>query len=232
MNETGQLSMSGKSNEDNQNHEQWIDISLTLKSGMVHWPGDPEVIIELKSDITNNENCNVSWISMSSHTGTHIDAPFHYLEQGVGIDLMPVNAMKGIARVIEIEDPESVKANELEDKQIMKGERILFKTKNSERYWKSDKFVKDYVYIDTDAAEFLREKEVLTIGVDYLSVGSMKESGEVVHKILLSSGIWLIEGLDLSAVNTGRYEFICMPLKIQHGDGAPARAIIRHLVID
>lgn len=232
MNESTRVSMSGKSKKYNKDHEQWIDISLTLKSGMVHWPGDPEVIIELESDITKNEKCNVSRITMSSHTGTHIDAPFHYIEEGTGIDQMPIDAMKGIARVIEISDPESVKKEELIDKHITKGERILFKTTNSEKCWKSGEFVKDYVYVDTDAAEFLAEKEVLTIGVDYLSVGSMIESGEVVHKILLSSGIWVIEGLDLSAVNTGSYDFICMPLKIQHGDGAPARAIIRNLEID
>lgn len=194
---------------------------------MVHWPGDPEVKVERMLKIESGDDCNVSTIFMSSHTGTHIDSPYHFVKSGVAINDLPLSAVIGEARVIEIVDNESIKPEELRFHRIRKGERILFKTLNSERCWKSDEFVEDFVYISTDSLKYLVDRKIRTIGVDYLSVGGYNKNINQVHQVLLKSGIWIIEGLDLSMVKQGNYDLICLPLKIEKGDGAPARAVIR-----
>ncbi len=205
----------------------WIDISVPLRDSMVHWPGDPPVTVKLVKDIEQGDSANVSVLSMGAHSGTHIDAPLHFIRQGTGIDMMPLDTTIGKARVIEIEDTESVKPEELLRHRLRRGERILFKTRNSSHVWQTDEFVEDFVFISDDAARFLVERGVRMVGVDYLSVGSYKHGGSYVHKTLLGGGIWIIEGLDLSRVIPGKYELICLPLRLVRGDGAPARAIVR-----
>ncbi len=204
-----------------------IDISVTLKSGMVHWPGDPPVKITGTHSISKGDAANVSKIDMGSHTGTHMDAPYHFIPAGKKIDQMPLDAVVGEARVIEIRDKKSVKPEELRRHNIRRGERILIKTVNSSRCWKKNSFAEDFVYISLEAAKFLAERRIRAVGVDYLSVGGYKEDGSATHRALLKSGIWIIEGLNLSGVKAGKYELICLPLKFWHGDGAPARAILR-----
>jgi arylformamidase len=205
----------------------WMDISVGIKSGMVHWPGDPAIKIKQIHSIEKGAEANVSHISMGSHTGTHMDAPFHFLSGGKGIDDIPLDATVGPARVIEIHDPESIKPEELKGHHIRKGERILFKTVNSKRCWTSDQFFKDFVFISATAARYLAERKIKSLGIDYLSVGGFFHDGEETHHALLKAGIWIIEGLNLSKVKPGQYELVCLPLKLQHGDGAPARAMVR-----
>ncbi len=205
----------------------WIDVSIPLRSGMVHWPGDPDVIIKRVLKMDRGDDCNVSTISMSVHTGTHVDSPYHFIKSGIGINNMLLSAMIGKARVIEIKDTECIKPEELRPFHIQKGERILFKTLNSIRCWSEKTFLEDFVYISTEACRFLAEKKVRTIGVDYLSVGGYKTNIIQVHRILLGAGIWIIEGLDLSKVKEGNYEMFCLPINIVNGDGAPARAVLR-----
>ncbi len=205
----------------------WIDVSVPLRSGMVHWPGDPEVKIERMLKIESGDDCNVSTIFMSSHTGTHVDSPYHFVKSGVAIHDLPLSAVIGTARVIEIVDNESIRPEELRHHRIRKGERILFKTLNSERCWKNDEFVEDFVYISTGSLQYLVDRKVRTIGVDYLSVGGYNRNINQVHQVLLEAGIWVIEGLNLSRVKQGNYELICLPIKIEKGDGAPARAVLR-----
>ena len=206
----------------------WIDISVPLHNAMVHWPGDPPVRIERVEDIRRGDTSTISVISMGSHTGTHMDAPRHFIRKGRGIDDMPLDATVGRARVIEIRDAESIKPAELVQHHLRPGERILFRTRNSTRVWKTDTFIEDFVFISEEAARFLVECRVAVVGVDYLSVGGFKRDGSEIHRILLGGGVWLIEGLDLSSVNPGKYDLICLPLKLVQGDGAPARAILRH----
>jgi arylformamidase len=208
---------------------EWIDISVPLKTGMVHWPDDPEVSIKRISDVDKGDKNTLSEIHMGAHTGTHMDAPLHFVHGGKGIDLVPLDSAMGNARIIEIEDDESIKVEQLQKHDIARGERILFKTKNSSHVWQRDDFAEDFVYISTEAAKFLVERGVILIGVDYLSVGGYKSNGSEVHQALLGAGIWLIEGLDLSKVSAGEYELVCLPLKIVDGDGAPARAVVRPL---
>jgi arylformamidase len=205
----------------------WIDVSVTLHSGMVHWPDNPPVQIEREMSIDRGDAANVSKIAMGSHTGTHMDAPIHFVPGGEGIDMLPLDATMGEARVIASTDAVSIKRAELEPHNIQRGERILFKTRNSNRVWNTDEFDEDFVYISADAAEYLAERGVRTVGVDYLSVGGYKQDGIETHYALLGAGIWIIEGLNLASVEPGNYELVCLPLKIAGGDGAPARAIVR-----
>jgi arylformamidase len=205
----------------------WIDISVPIYSGMVHWPDNPPVKIERIQDLAHGDAANVSKIELGAHTGTHMDAPRHFLKEGIGLDEMPLDATIGQVRVISIKHPQAILRAELELHNLQAGERVLFRTLNSERCWKTDQFVEDFVYISAAAAQYLVERQVRTIGIDYLSVGGYVYDGVETHQILLSAGIWLIEGLNLSAVKPGTYEFICLPLRILGADGAPARAILR-----
>lgn len=205
----------------------WIDVSVPLRTGMVHWPDNPPVRIERVMDLEHGDAASVSSMSMGVHTGTHMDAPVHFQRGGVGIDQMPLEATLGLARVVEIRDPVSIKRAELEPAKLQPGERVLFRTRNSERCWQTDAFVEDFVFISREAAAYLAECRVRTVGVDYLSVGGFREDGEETHLALLQAGIWVIEGLNLSQVREGTYELICLPLRIAGGDGAPARAVLR-----
>ena len=207
----------------------WIDISVTVRHAMPHWPDNPPVVLERLMDIGRGDGCNVSHLAMGVHTGTHMDGPVHFLHQAAGLDEMPLTATMGRARVIEITDPEKITVAELRQHQLQPGERVLFRTENSIRCWQSDSFVEDFVYISEAAAEHLAESRVQTVGVDYLSVGGFFVDGGQIHRLLLDAGIWIIEGLDLSAVGAGTYEMICLPVKLHGSDGAPARAILRPL---
>jgi arylformamidase len=209
--------------------DEWIDVSVPLHTGMVHWPDNPPVSIERELNMDRGDVCNVSKMSMGVHTGTHMDAPIHFIHGGNGIDQMPLTASIGRARVIEIGDTVSIKLEELAGHNIQRGERILFKTRNSARCWQSDDFVEDFVYIAHEAAQYLAALGVQTVGVDYLSVGGSHVDGPETHQALLGGGVWIIEGLNLSQVEPGIYDLICLPLRIVGGDGAPARAILRQV---
>lgn len=207
----------------------WIDLSVPLRTGMVHWPDNPPVQIERMLNIERGDPCNVSRLSLGAHTGTHMDAPIHFLNTGAGIDTMPFTATIGPARVIEINNPQAITPEELQLHELRRNERVLFKTQNSARCWQSDAFVEDFVYIAQDAARYLVAQQVQTVGVDYLSVGGFRQDGVETHQALLEAGIWIIEGLNLASIEPGMYDLICLPLRIEGGDGAPARAILRKL---
>lgn len=208
----------------------WIDVTVPVKDGMVHWPSNPPVKIDRISDIRKGASSNVSLITMGSHTGTHMDSPLHFFPNGKGLDKMPLEATMGPCRVIEIKHKWFITVEEIRPKQIRQGERILFKTRNSKRCWKTDKFINDFVHFSVDAAKFLAEKKVQTIGVDYLSVGGHKShstNGREVHLALLGAGIWVIEGLNLSKVKPGKYDLAALPMKLKDGDGGPTRVVIQ-----
>lgn len=205
----------------------WIDVSIPLRPGMPHWPGDSPFEIARDKDMSKGDHDNVSRISLGVHTGTHMDAPLHFFADGRPIDTLPFTAVVGRARIIEIEDTESIKPDELDRHDIEPGERILFKTVNSSRAWNSDTFYEDFVYISKEGAAFLAERKILTVGVDYLSVGGFKKDGPETHHALLGAGIWIIEGLNLRDVPSGHYDLICLPLRLSGAEGSPARAILR-----
>jgi arylformamidase len=205
----------------------WIDVSVTLRTGMVNWPGDPPARISHALDMEQGDPCTVSLLELGAHTGTHMDAPRHFVRGGLGIDDMPLDAPIGSARVIPIRDRKSIRTDELVRHSIRRGERVLFKTRNSGQCWNTDHFVEDFVYLSASAAQYLVERQVRLVGVDYLSVGGFRADGVETHQALLQAGIWIIEGLNLKRVRPGRVQLICLPLKIAGGDGAPARALVR-----
>jgi arylformamidase len=205
----------------------WIDVSIPLRPGMPRWPGDFPFEISRDKEMSKGDDYNLSRVAMSVHSGTHMDAPLHFIRDGRPMDALPFNAVVGRARIIEIEDEEAIKPDELDRHEIEAGERILFKTVNSSRAWKSDEFYEDFVYISKEGAGYLTMKKVLTVGVDYLSVGGFRKDTAETHHALLGAGIWVIEGLDLSAVPAGHYDLICLPLRLTGAEGSPARALVR-----
>ena len=205
----------------------WLDVSVPLRQGMVHWPGDPAVYIQRVKTIGPESSCNLTHLNMGAHTGTHMDAPLHFLADGEGMEALPLDAVIGPCRVIGIHHPEIIPVDELKRHRLRRGERVLFKTANSEKSWSRSDFDPHFVHIPVATAQYLVDCGVRTVGVDYLSVGGYKKDGRQTHQILLGARIWLIEGLNLSAIKPGKYDLVCLPLKIMGSDGAPARAVLR-----
>lgn len=206
---------------------EWIDISATLHNGMVSWPGDEPFHREQMLYLERGDTCNLSKFSTTAHIGTHMDAPLHFVAGGAAMEAMPLDAAFGAARVIRIEHPRFITISEVEPHNLQAGERVLFRTRNSPAAWESAEFEKDFVYIAADTARYLASRRVRTVGVDYLSVGGYERDGPETHRALLEAGIWIIEGLQLGAVEPGEYDLICLPLKMAGSEGAPARAIVR-----
>lgn len=207
--------------------QPWIDVSVPVREGMPHWPGDPAFRLTRALDLARGDDCTVSEIALGVHTGTHMDAPAHFVPGGATMDSLPLEAVMGEARLIEIADPHVIPVEELEPHDLQAGERVLFKTRNSPRCWETDGFVEEFVYIPEATARYLAERRVRTVGVDYLSVSGYERDVVETHRALLDAGIWLIEGLNLTGLSAGRYELLCLPLKIAGAEGAPARALLR-----
>ena len=208
-------------------NKSWIDVSVPLHSGMVHWPTDPPVHIERLADMDKGGVCNVSKIQMCAHAGTHMDGLNHFIQGGASLDTVPFEAVIGPCRVIQIQEQDSVKPAELKRHNFRKGERILLKTRNSKRPWWEEDFDTKFTHISKEAAQLLVECGIRTIGIDYLSVGGYQRDGVECHRVLLGAGVWIIEGLNLTQVRPGKYDLICLPVKIRNSDGAPARAVLR-----
>lgn len=212
--------------------EGWYDISVPLKQGMAPFPTDPfPPKIYRYHDTELGARVTMSVLEIISHTGTHIDSPLHFIPGGSTISDMPLDATIGPARVIEIKDPEKIRISELEKHNIKKGERLLFKTRNSPVTYESDKFVEDYVYLDTAAAEYLVEKGIILFGIDNITIGHFKEQDNLTktHQTLLEAGIYILEDCALDGVPPGEYELLCLPLLMYKGDAGPCRAILRPL---
>ena len=207
----------------------WIDISIPFRNKMVHWPTDPVPRVERIKDRDKGDPVTLTEMQIIDHVGTHVDAPLHFIAGGNTVDKMPLNATIGRARVIEIKDKESIKLKELEPYNLRRGERILFKTLNSARCYKTDEFIEDYVYFSIEVAQHLVDRGVRAVGLDYISIGTYKnrENLHDTHQILLENGVYIIEGINLSGVKPGRYELICLPILLERGDAASARAILR-----
>jgi arylformamidase len=203
------------------------DITLTISPDLPTWPGEPSVVLERVNKIEEGANANVSRIDMSVHTGTHVDAPYHFLQEGIGVDKLLLKTLSGRAYVLHLPDVDVITAEILKDSSIPpRTRRVLVRTRNSE-YWacQETKFQTNFVGLSADGAEYLVGRGVRLVGVDYLSVAPYKESRPT-HEILLKAGVVIVEGLDLSQVSQGRYSFYCLPLKLAGADGAPARAIL------
>lgn len=210
----------------NGSSSKWIDVSVPVSDGMPHWPGEPPVSVRRIKSIEKGDGANVSVLSMSAHTGTHMDAPLHFIENGKDITAADAEILIGEARVIELRGKGEITADNISAYGFMPGERILFKTGNSDEEWFSWDFNSNYAFLSGDAAAFLAQKGVALVGIDYLSIAKYKE-GEEAHKNLLGKGIWIIEGLYLKEADEGVYDMICFPMKIRGSDGAPARVMLK-----
>ncbi len=229
MSESNTASLSRPSSRPPQSElggEGWLDVSVPIRTGMVHYPGNPEVRLEFTEQMERGDPATVSRLSLGVHTGTHVDAPAHFIRNAPGVDLLPIETLIGLARVIDVPDTEAVTANHLAPHGIGAGERILLRTRNSARCWNTDEFIADYSYLAADAAALLVERKARLIGIDYLSIGRGDSIVEV-HHILLGAGIVILEGLDLSRVSAGWHDLICLPLRLEGRDGSPARTLVR-----
>lgn len=204
------------------------DISLTLSPDLPTWPGDSPVVIGRVAKMEEGANANVSRMDMGVHTGTHVDAPFHFLTGGKTSEHLPLDLLIGPVYVLNLPDVvDRITAPVLRQAGIPPGAlRLLIKTRNSQ-YWASgdSSFHTGFVGIGADGAGFLVDLGIKLIGVDYLSVAPYKQSRPT-HEVLLKAGVVIVEGLNLSEVTQGLYTLYCLPLKLAGCDGAPARAIL------
>ena len=206
------------------------DVSVPLQSGMPVWPGDDDPKFEQYISLDGGGIVNSTGIHSSAHIGTHIDAPRHLFNEGKTIEEIPLDTLTGNVVVFDLKNVNLI------DRKILSAlywdgcKRILFKTRNS-IYWDSPKhqFKRDFVSLTPDGAEFLIEKKIELVGIDYLSIDLFNADQLPVHKILLSNNVVVMEGLNLSEVPQGKYELICLPIKIVGADGAPARVILRSI---
>jgi arylformamidase len=206
----------------------WIDISVPLKTGMVVYPSDSPVLIERTCDVARGDRVTLSRLSMGLHAGTHVDAPLHLFEKGLPVDRVPLAALIGTAQVIDIPDAASITRPEVEAHLVEGCGIVLFKTRNS-ALWRQVGFYASYVSLSAGAAEYLVKKGVSAVGIDYLSIDAFGQDELKAHATLLCASIPVIEGLDLSHVGAGLYECICLPLRVEGGEAAPARVIVRPL---
>jgi arylformamidase len=206
------------------------DVTVPIRSGMPIYEGDPPVKIEAASSLTNGDSANVSFLHLGAHTGTHVDAPAHFIEGAAKIDSLPLDVLVGPARLIHVpEDQTEIDPQFLSTCELDNVERIIFRTRNS-GLW-DEGFRKDFTHLLPEAAEMLVNRGVKLVGTDYLSIEKFHSGHHRTHIALLSRGVIIVEGLNLSEVPAGDYELICLPLKIAEGagDGAPARALLRTL---
>lgn len=202
----------------------FFDVTLPITNTLLTWPADPSVFIQKTSSISHGDSCNISELKFGSHCGTHIDAPYHYEDDGITVEQIPLDDLIGKATVFEIPNRVKIGPDDLKSLQLKNTQRILFKTINS-TYWNLSVFQKDFVYITGEAARYLVDCGVRLVGIDYLSVDKFLCTDT--HRILLENGVVILEGLDLRAITAGEYEIIALPLKIKGGDGSPARVILR-----
>lgn len=204
------------------------DISFPYSSTMAIYPNNPNFSIQRVQDLEKGDSANVSLISMGSHTGTHIDAPAHFIAGGKTVDQLELEAMNGTAKVFDVRGNREITKKLLSRYEINEGDIVIFKTDNSETF-RGDVVLTDYVTLDYDAAEYLVEKKVKMVGIDYMTIERPKAKrvpGQSIHTILLSQEVLIAETLDLSKVEEGRYLLYCFPLNIIGADGVPVRMAV------
>ncbi|MRR59301.1 MAG: cyclase family protein [Deltaproteobacteria bacterium] len=202
-----------------------FDISVPLAEGLPTWPGDPCLSREPVLQLEKGDGARVSRISLGDHSGTHLDAPAHMLENGATLDEIPLSLLMGRALVADLRGCAGIGLPELAGLPLAGEERLLLRTDNS-ALWANPQFCPDFIALTAEGAEYLVSKGVRLVGIDYLSIESFHGDGSV-HRTLLGNGVVILEGLDLSRVSAGLYELVCLPLRISGGAGAPARAVLR-----
>jgi arylformamidase len=203
-----------------------IDVTVPLDHTLATYPNNTPFTLEAIKRIARGESSNVSTLHMSAHTGTHVDSPRHFFDDGVGTEALPLEMLIGRARVIEITSRTGIAAEDLIKIDLSEDVRLLIKTHNS-RLWSSPDFHPEYIGVTESGAKHLISRGIKVLGVDYLSVEVFRTPGAPAHHALLGAGVIVIEGLNLADVDPGVYEMFCLPLRIVGSDGAPARVVLR-----
>ncbi|HSP55013.1 MAG TPA: cyclase family protein [Dehalococcoidia bacterium] len=202
------------------------DVTVTLRAGMPVYPGEPGPEVEYFKLISEGSSSNVSKLSMGSHCGTHIDAPYHFIEGRAMVDALPLKALIGPVHVVEHHGEDHIAAADLEAFRLpADARRLLAKTRNG-RLWEHDEFRTDFVAFAPDAGQWLVDRGFLLVGIDYLSMERFHAEHHEVHLALLEAGVVIVEGLDMRQVPPGHYNIACAPLKIADAEGAPARVFL------
>jgi len=207
------------------------DVTVPISNELPAWPGDPSVQLTVWRSLSAGDSANVSMLNFGAHTGTHVDAPAHFIEGAAKIESLPLDVLIGEAQVIEVPDDLRAINEEFVISQCAPGTtRVLFKTRNSAFWSESEpEFHTDFTYLDLNAAQRLVEQGIKLVGIDYLSIEKYDSPKHETHLALLSYGVVILEGLNLTEVPAGNYELICLPLRLRSskGDGAPARVVLR-----
>lgn len=204
-----------------------IDISVPLQNGIVVWPGDVPLSLERRRFL-ERDGANVSVLNLSLHTGTHVDPPLHFVAGGATVDQLPLDALIGPADVIDLSGLDLITAADLERQELPADcQRLLLRTRNSEYWARGDTvFHEDYVALSSDAAQWVVDRGLRLVGIDYLSIEPFRLPGHPIHQTLLRAGVVALETINLADVRPGRYQLVCLPLRIAGGDGSPARAVL------
>ena len=203
-----------------------LDVTVPLDAALASYPGNTPYSLEPIKRIAHGASCNVSTLHMSAHSGTHVDAPRHFFDDGPGAEGLPLEMLCGRARVIELTTRKAITADDLAQRDLSEDARVLIKTHNS-RLWGTPEFQRDFIGVAESGAKYLVEHGIKVVGVDYLSVDAFKAPGDPAHHVLLGGGTIVIEGLNLRDIEPGVYELLCLPLLAVGSDGAPARVVLR-----
>lgn len=205
------------------------DITVPISPELPVYPGDPPIELDRVMSLENGDIANVSRLCCSTHIGTHVDPPSHFIPGAMTLDQLPLETLIGPAKVVDTGDAPFIDAAVLNRCELNGATRVLFKTRNS-KFWPQEKiFREDFVYVEPDAARLLVERGVQLVGIDYLSVEKFNFDQPATHLVLLGAGVVIVEGLALQNIRPGDYELVCLPLKIKDGDGSPARVVLREL---
>ena len=204
-----------------------VDVSVPLQPGLATYPGNPEFELQPIKRVAAGGSSNVSRIVMGTHTGTHVDAPRHFFDEGAGVEALALDLLIGRARVIDLPHRGGITEEHLAEAGLREDLRVLLRTPNSALWNSSEGFHQDYTYLTEQGAKYLVDQGVKVVGVDYLSVEQFKKPGAPAHRALLGDNVVIIEGLNLSDAEPGRYEMYCLPLRVTGADGAPARVVLK-----
>jgi arylformamidase len=204
---------------------KFYDVTVPLSPEVPTFPGDPPFRMQLVHRIADGKPYNVAHLDLGAHSGTHVDAPFHFLDGGDTVDQLPLEILFGKARVVAVPSREAVRREDLEEVDLTNDLRVLFKTRSSGKL-RGD-FQEDFVYLDPEAARYLVDEGIKLVGIDSLSIEKFGSKDFASHHALLGAGVVVVEGLDLSDVEPGEYDMTCLPLRIVGADASPARVVLR-----
>jgi arylformamidase len=203
---------------------EYFDISQPLREGMPVWPGDQKFLCRRNQRISQGDPCNVAAVTMSLHTGTHVDAPYHFLEEGPDISNIPLDHYVGPVKVIKMEGKPFITETDLRQQDLRGVRRVLFQTRPVDLPEKE--FAAGFTWLKEDGAEFLAGLCLLLVGIDTPSIDAFDSTSMTSHRILLSRGVAILEGIRLTHIMPGDYDLICLPLRFAGLDGSPVRAIL------